>query len=147
KDSPDSLGTAPTTISGLRYLSGAFQSLAQAVDSADVAPSRDAREGYTKDRTLLDHSLAKWGQFKATTLPELNAQLRSAGIEPIAPQAAGAPGRKAARELCRDGAITGSVNYEAKGKAWYALHWIWLPPGTGAKCVCYSPLRIGHIPL
>jgi len=89
KESPDSLGAAPTTISGLRYLSGAFQSLARAVDNADVAPSRDAREGYTKNRALLDQSLAKWGQFKATTLPELNAQLRSAGIEPIAPQAAG----------------------------------------------------------
>jgi photosystem II stability/assembly factor-like uncharacterized protein len=88
KISPDSLGAAPRTISGLRYLSGAFHALARAVDRADAAPSRDAREGYTRNRALVDRALADWGQFKATTLPRLNTQLQSAGIEPIAPQAA-----------------------------------------------------------
>ena len=92
KDSPDSLGAPPRTISGLRYLSGAFHVLADAVDRADAAPSRDAREGYTKDRALLDRVLTDWAQFNATTLPKLNTQLQSAGVEPITPQVAGAAG-------------------------------------------------------
>jgi hypothetical protein len=92
KHSPDSLGGAPETISGLRYLSAAFHNLARAVDRADTAPSRDARQGYIKHRALLDHALADWDQFKATTLPQLNAQLQSAGFQPIAPQAASAAG-------------------------------------------------------
>jgi len=86
--SPDSLGAAPTTVAGLRYLSAAFHDLARAVDRADMAPSHDARDGYTKDRALLDHALADWGQFKATTLAQLNTRLRSAGIAPIAAQEA-----------------------------------------------------------
>jgi photosystem II stability/assembly factor-like uncharacterized protein len=93
KRSPDSLGAAPSTISGLRYLSEAFHNLARAVDGADVAPSRDVREGYTRHRALLDHALAEWGQFETATLPQLNAQLQSAGIEPIAAQAATGAGR------------------------------------------------------
>ena len=92
KVSPNSAAVAPTTISGLRYLNGAFQTLARAVDRADTAPSRDAREGYSKDRALLDHALADWSKFKATTLPQLNTQLQSTGMEPIAEQASGAAG-------------------------------------------------------
>ena len=92
KRSPDSLGAAPSTIRGLRYLSEAFRNLARAVDRADAAPSRDAREGYAKHRTLLDHVLADWRRFKATTLPPLNAQLQAAGLEPMATQGAGATG-------------------------------------------------------
>jgi hypothetical protein len=91
KDSPDSLGAAPKTTSGLRYLGGALHELARAVDRADAAPTRDAREGYTKDRALLDRALADWSQFKATTLPQLNTRLQPAGIEPITPQATSAP--------------------------------------------------------
>jgi photosystem II stability/assembly factor-like uncharacterized protein len=91
KGSSDSPGAAPRTINGLRYLSGAFHDLARAVDRADTAPTPDAREGYTKDRALLDHALAEWSQFKAKTLPQLNTQLQSAGIEPVGPQATGRP--------------------------------------------------------
>ncbi len=87
KASPDSRGTAPRTVRGLRYLEGAFHDEAQAVDRGDAAPTRDAREGYTKDRALLDHALADWARFKATTLPQLNTQLQSDGIEPISAQA------------------------------------------------------------
>jgi photosystem II stability/assembly factor-like uncharacterized protein len=90
KDSPDSLGAAPKTVSGLRYLGTAFHDLARAVGRADTAPTRDARDGYTKHRALLNQALADWGQFKAMTLPQLNTQLQSAGIEPITPQATSA---------------------------------------------------------
>ncbi len=86
KTSPDSRGTAPQTVTGLRYLGGAFHDLARAVDRADTAPTRDARECYSRHRALLDRALADWGQFKAATLRQLNTQLQSAGIEPIPPE-------------------------------------------------------------
>lgn len=92
KDSPDSLGAAPTTINGLRYLSGALHALALAVDGADTAPSRNARDGYLKHRALLDRALADWVRFKATTLPQVNSQLQAAGREPIPTSVVGAAG-------------------------------------------------------
>jgi len=85
KDSPDSTGAAPTTISGLRYLSAALHDLARAVDRADAIPSPDLQRGYAQHRALLDHALASWEQFKAVTVPRLNAELQSAGAAPIAP--------------------------------------------------------------
>jgi len=92
KRSPDSLGAAAGNPGGLRHLGEAFHSLARAVDQADTAPTRDARAGYTRHRALLDHALADWRRFEATTLPQLNAQLQSAGLEPVAAQAAGTGG-------------------------------------------------------
>jgi photosystem II stability/assembly factor-like uncharacterized protein len=85
KDSPDSMGPAPKTIGGLRYLSAAFHSLARAVDGADAAPTPDALRGYARHRALLDEALADWARFKASAIPRLNAQLQSDGAAPIAP--------------------------------------------------------------
>ena len=85
KSSPDFLGPPPQTVGGLRYLGAAFHSLAQAVDGADIAPTPDARRGYARHRALLDQALADWTQFKATTLAQLNAQLRSTGAASITP--------------------------------------------------------------
>ena len=79
---------AAATVSGLRYLRGVFRTLARAVDGSDTAPGRDVREGYARHRTLLDHTLADWGQFKAATLLQLNARLQSEAVAPISPQAA-----------------------------------------------------------
>jgi photosystem II stability/assembly factor-like uncharacterized protein len=85
KSSPDFLGPPPSTVGGLRYLSTAFRSLAQAVDSADTAPTPDAQRGYARHRALLDHALADWAQFKAITLARLNARLALSGAAPITP--------------------------------------------------------------
>jgi photosystem II stability/assembly factor-like uncharacterized protein len=85
KRSPDSLGAAPTTVGGLRYLGTAFQSLAQAVDGADAAPTVDAERGYVLHRALLDAALAKWAKFRSGTLAQLNAQLEAAGAAAITP--------------------------------------------------------------
>lgn len=85
KRSPDFLGPPPKTVGGLRYLGAAFHSLAQAVDGADRAPTGDAQRGYARHRALLDEALAKWAGFKATTLTQLNARLRSTGAAPITP--------------------------------------------------------------
>jgi hypothetical protein len=83
KDSPDSLGPAPTSTHGMRYLASAFRSLARAVEGADAAPSVDARSGYTIHRALLDRTLADWNRFKATDLSRLNARLQAAGAAPL----------------------------------------------------------------
>ncbi|HYL04066.1 MAG TPA: hypothetical protein VEU54_11685 [Steroidobacteraceae bacterium] len=83
--SPDSLGPAPSTVRGLRYLGEAFRNLARAVDGADAAPSVDAERGYARHRALLEQTLADWDRFRYTELPRLNAQLRSDGAAPLTP--------------------------------------------------------------
>jgi hypothetical protein len=85
KDAPDSMGPAPKTIGGLRYLATAFRDLARAVDGADTAPTPDALRGYAKHRALLNDALAEWTRFKAVAVPRLNTQLQSDGGAPIAP--------------------------------------------------------------
>jgi len=85
KSSPDFIGPPPNTVGGLRYLSTAFRSLAQAVDNADAAPTPDAQQGYARHRALLDQALANWAQFKAIMLPRLNAKLALTGAAPITP--------------------------------------------------------------
>jgi photosystem II stability/assembly factor-like uncharacterized protein len=85
KRTPDSLGRPPVTTGGLRYLEGAFHDLARAVDGADGPPSGDAQRGYVQDRALLDQALASWTEFGISTLPSLNAALKSAGGAAIAP--------------------------------------------------------------
>jgi hypothetical protein len=83
KDSPDSLGPAPTSTQGMRYLAATFRSLARAVEGADAAPTADARSGYTIHRALLDHTSADWNRFKVNDLPRLNARLQAAGAAPV----------------------------------------------------------------
>jgi hypothetical protein len=85
KRSPDSIGSPPTSIGGLRYLESAFRQLARAVDGADTVPSRDAERGYVRHRALLDAALAKWAKFKGGALVRLNAQLTAGGAAVIAP--------------------------------------------------------------
>ena len=85
KRSPDSIGAAPTTTAGLRYLAAAFRNLERAVDGADGAPSIDAERGYVRHRALLDHTLAEWAHFRRAELPALNAQLQTSGVPTLAP--------------------------------------------------------------
>jgi photosystem II stability/assembly factor-like uncharacterized protein len=85
KKSPDSLGSAPKTIAGLRYLSAAFRNLARAVDGADTAPTPDAMRGYAQQRALLNDTLADWARFETVALPRLNEQLQLEGAGPITP--------------------------------------------------------------
>ena len=87
KQSPDSLGPAPATIRGLRYLEAAFRNLARAVDGADTAPTPDALRGYARHRALLNDAMMQWARFRAIDLARLNAQLQSGGAAPIEPGA------------------------------------------------------------
>jgi photosystem II stability/assembly factor-like uncharacterized protein len=83
--SPDALGAPPQSIRGLRYLEGAFRSLARAVDGSDAAPGADVLAGYARHKALLEQALASWRQFRNGDLERLNAALRAAGAAPIAP--------------------------------------------------------------
>jgi photosystem II stability/assembly factor-like uncharacterized protein len=85
KRSPDSLGAAPKTVGGLRYLATAFHNLARAVDGADAAPTPDVVRGYAKHQALLNDALADWARFETVSLPRLNKQLQSDGVGPITP--------------------------------------------------------------
>lgn len=81
--SPDTSEVALKSIEGLRYLSGAYSSIARAVDGADAAPTTDAQRSYLVHTTLLSHALQEWGRFQSVTLPSLNKQLQAARLEPI----------------------------------------------------------------
>jgi hypothetical protein len=85
KRSPDSLGSAPKTIGGLRHLAAAFRNLARAVDGADAAPTPDVVRGYAKHQALLNDALADWTRFETIELPRLNEQLQADGAGPITP--------------------------------------------------------------
>jgi photosystem II stability/assembly factor-like uncharacterized protein len=74
----------PKTTTSLNFLGTALQSLASAVDGADVAPTQDARESYAKLRAATDSAIAAWSEFKAKDLAKMNEQLKTAGIAPIA---------------------------------------------------------------
>ncbi len=56
---------SPRRTDSLRYLDSALQKLLDAVDGADAAPSKDAREGYAKVRPLAEAALASWKEFRA----------------------------------------------------------------------------------
>jgi hypothetical protein len=73
----------PKHIESLRWLSSALGNLQQMVDGADAAPSSDAREGFSKLRTMVESTLVAWQRFATTELESLNGRLRAAGMKPI----------------------------------------------------------------
>jgi hypothetical protein len=74
----------PRTIASLRFVGGALDDLATAVDGADVAPSPDALAGFEKAQATLAGTLAAWDELKAKDLAVLNARLKQAGQPVIA---------------------------------------------------------------
>jgi photosystem II stability/assembly factor-like uncharacterized protein len=69
----------PTSTHSFAFLDGALGKYAEAADSADAAPSPDARSGFAAVTPILDQALADWQRLKSTDLAALNAQLRAAG--------------------------------------------------------------------
>jgi photosystem II stability/assembly factor-like uncharacterized protein len=63
-NSPEMWWLAPRTTTSLRFLDTQLQKLEQAVDSADAAPTQDAREGFAKVKPLADAALAAWRSVK-----------------------------------------------------------------------------------
>jgi photosystem II stability/assembly factor-like uncharacterized protein len=69
----------PTSLTGLRFVSQTLDGLAQAVESADAAPSPDVEAGFEKIQPNLTAALAAWDALKAKDLAALNAKLKQAG--------------------------------------------------------------------
>jgi hypothetical protein len=74
-----------TSTRSLAFLGGTLGKYAEAVDSADAAPSPDARSGYAVLMPKLEQSLADWQQLKSEDLVALNAELRAAGKTELTP--------------------------------------------------------------
>jgi photosystem II stability/assembly factor-like uncharacterized protein len=74
----------------LAFLSQSLGRIAQAADDADVAPSPDARSGYTTLTPIIEDELTRWQALLSGELPAVNAQLRRAGQAEL--QADAAPG-------------------------------------------------------
>ena len=55
----------PKSTTTLRFLDGALQRLAGAIDSADAAPTADARTSYTVLKPQVEAALKAWGEVKA----------------------------------------------------------------------------------
>jgi hypothetical protein len=61
----DDFTAPPASESSLRFINQALGKLANAVDSADAAPTTDARTSWTKLKPAADAALAAWTAVKA----------------------------------------------------------------------------------
>jgi photosystem II stability/assembly factor-like uncharacterized protein len=73
----DETSLAPTS---LRRLSGSLALIQGAVESADVAPTPDAVEGFRRRGEIAEQGLAAWRQFRATEIPRVNGALAASGL-------------------------------------------------------------------
>ena len=68
----------------LRRLWSALTRFQEAVESADVAPTPDARTGFGQRREAVSQGLSRWKDFLGSEVPALNRALEAAGLAPIA---------------------------------------------------------------
>jgi len=54
---------APSSTTSLRFIDSALGNLHNVVDSADVAPTADARASWAKLKPAADAALARWKEF------------------------------------------------------------------------------------
>jgi photosystem II stability/assembly factor-like uncharacterized protein len=80
---PQLSGNPPHRTDSLQALSSDLDSLEQAVDGADAAPSPDALTSYAELSRKLKVTLALWQHLESVDVPRLNAQLTAAGEQPI----------------------------------------------------------------
>ncbi|HTS03719.1 MAG TPA: hypothetical protein VMN04_14455, partial [Thermoanaerobaculia bacterium] len=71
---------APTA---LRRLAASLAGLQFAVESADAAPTPDAREGLVERRKLVEAGLAAWRNVLASEEPKADRALMKAGTPPL----------------------------------------------------------------
>jgi hypothetical protein len=74
----------PTT---LGRLSASLAGLQSAVESADAAPTPDARTGFAERQKMVEEGLERWRDVLATELPKVNVALLGAGLEPLKAEA------------------------------------------------------------
>ena len=70
----------PTT---LRRLSASLAGLQSAVESADAAPTPDARTGFAERQKMVEEGLERWRDVLSTEFPKVNVALAGAGLEPL----------------------------------------------------------------
>ncbi len=68
ESSPRAVPTPPRSVSSLRFLEGALETLARAVDGADADPTPDARTGFVELEATLTRTLAAWEALKKRAL-------------------------------------------------------------------------------
>ena len=73
-------GISPTT---LRRLSATLAGLQSAVESADAAPTLDARAGFAERRKMVEEGLALWRDVLTTDKPKADGILRRMGFAPL----------------------------------------------------------------
>ncbi|MEO8746393.1 MAG: hypothetical protein ABI379_01860, partial [Rhodanobacter sp.] len=84
EDNPaNSTGLPTTDFASLLYLQGAYANLGSSVESADAQPSAGKTETLAKYQKVLDSDLAQWQSLKTADLPQLNAELKSAGLAQV----------------------------------------------------------------
>ncbi len=71
----------------LRYLQGAFSSIASAIESADAAPTPERLSALANDQKTLQAAMSKWQELISGEIPKLNSQLHQAGLEQLNPAA------------------------------------------------------------
>jgi hypothetical protein len=67
----------------LARLNSGFNSLVSALDTADAAPTTQQTAMFAELEKALEEQLSAWGQLKSKDIPELNEQLKKAGLPPI----------------------------------------------------------------
>jgi photosystem II stability/assembly factor-like uncharacterized protein len=67
----------------LSRLNSGFNSLVSALDSADAAPTTQQSAMFGELNKALEEQLSAWAQLKSKDIPELNEQLKKAGLPPI----------------------------------------------------------------
>jgi hypothetical protein len=56
------------------------------VESADAAPTPDARTGFAERRKMVEEGLARWRDLLANEMPKVNRSLEAAGVKPLSPE-------------------------------------------------------------
>ncbi|MEO6259097.1 MAG: hypothetical protein ABIP63_02065 [Thermoanaerobaculia bacterium] len=73
----------PKSTNSLKFIQGALDKLAEAVDDADAAPSADAQASLALLRPQVDDAIRRWLDFRGQRLATVNKQLEAAGEAPI----------------------------------------------------------------
>ena len=64
----------------LARLNSGFNALVSALDTADAAPTTQQTATFVELEKALEEQLSAWGQLKSKDIPELNEQLKKAGL-------------------------------------------------------------------
>jgi hypothetical protein len=84
--SPRAVPPRPRSLSSLRFLEGALETMASAVDGADADPSPALEAALARLESALAGALASWKALKTERLADVNHRLAEAGESPVVPK-------------------------------------------------------------